>query len=56
MDTEVGEERWRSPARKQWYQEVAIIKVEQADDQLGQVYRLTNHTNQGGGQIGKFFG
>lgn len=55
MDAEVGGKHWCSPEREQWYKDVAIIRVEQAGDQLGQVFRLTNHSNQGGESNRKVF-
>ena len=45
-DTQLAEERWRGPERRQWYKEVAIIQVEPGSDQLEQVYRLTNHEHR----------
>lgn len=46
--TEIGKRHWFSPERAQWYQEVAIIEVKQPEQQLEEVYRLTNHINGDG--------
>jgi hypothetical protein len=47
-DTEIGKQHWFSPERAQWYQEVAIIEVKQPEQQLEEVYRLTNHIDRDG--------
>jgi len=51
-DTEEGRLRWIGPERSQWYQEVALVKVEVSPPTiiaaLEEAYRLTNHTDRSG--------
>ena len=44
--TDTACQRWCGPQREQWYQEVAIIQLTQAHDQLNKVFRVTNHIDQ----------
>jgi len=48
LDSEIGKRHWLSPERDQWFQEVAIIQVEQPQHQLEEVFRLTNHSGDRG--------
>jgi len=40
---DLARQRWRGPQRELWYQEVAIIFLKRAEQQLEEVFRLTNH-------------
>lgn len=40
---DLARQRWRGPQRELWYQEVAIISLKRGEQQLEEVFRLTNH-------------
>ena len=48
VDIAIGKHQWFGSERAQWYQEVALIRLAKAEDQLEEVFRLTNHIDEQG--------
>jgi hypothetical protein len=43
---DLARQRWCGPQRELWYQEVAIVTLKQAEQQLEEIFHLTNHIDQ----------